>query len=241
MWAVSLRVRDASIADIAWGPGFAVVAWLGVAIGDGDRRRSLLVAALVTVWAARLAVHVAVRRRAAGREDPRYTVIRERHGPRFAMRSLGTVFLFQAALLWIVALPLMAVAAHGRDLGPVDVVPVAVWAFGFGFEVVADEQLRRFRKDSGADPRILDAGLWRFTRHPNYFGEIVLWWGLGLLAVVGGAEPWTLLGPALLAFVMVNVSGKALLERHMADRPGYTDYVSRTPGLIPGRPRGSSR
>jgi steroid 5-alpha reductase family enzyme len=237
LWGLSLRLGDASIADVAWGPGFGLVAWLGVAIGDGDRGRSLLAATLVTVWATRLVAHLVARRRASGREDPRYTDLRRRHGRRFGRRSLVTIFVFQAALLWVIALPLMSMAAHGRPLQLLDLVPVAIWAFGFGYEVVADEQLRRFRRRRSSDGQILDAGLWRLSRHPNYFGEIVLWWGLGLLAVTGGAAPWTLLGPAVLTFTIVRVSGPPLLERRMAGRPGFARYVATTRPLVPGRPR----
>ena len=239
-WAVSLWLEDASVADVVWGPAFAVVAWTGVTAGEGDATRSVLLAGLVTVWAVRLSAHLAARRRRAGGEDDRYADMRRRAGDAFRWRSLFTVFLFQAAAAWVVAFPIAVTGASGRPLG-LDAVVVALWLGGFVVEAVADEQLRRFKRDVADRAAVLDRGLWGVSRHPNYFGEIVMWWAIGLLAVPSRTGVWALLGPVFLTFLIVRVSGKRHLERRMASRPAYRSYVSRTAGLVPRPVRRLSR
>lgn len=237
LWVVSLRRRDASIADIFWGPGFLLVAGLGGWIGAGPLSRRLLVLALVAVWALRLALHIGARSRGQG-EDYRYREMRARHGARFGRVSLFSVFLLQGALLWVVALPLMVAqsAPAPARLGLWDLAGALLWAAGFLFEAVADWQLARFRA-AGGPGRVMDRGLWRYSRHPNYFGEAVLWWGLFLLAAGTPGGGWTALSPLLMTFLLVRVSGVALLEKGMARRPGWTDYAARTSAFLPLPPR----
>ncbi|HEY6100998.1 MAG TPA: DUF1295 domain-containing protein [Anaeromyxobacter sp.] len=237
-WGASLRLRDASIADVVWGPAIAGLGWIALALGPGTTARGTLLVALATVWAARLAVHLARRRRGKG-EDRRYRAMRERHGARFATVSLFTVFLVQAGLQWAVAAPLLAAASPGmaRPLGPLDAIGAALFGAGFLVEALADAQLARFLSDRGAAGRVMDRGLWRWSRHPNYFGEAVLWWGLGVVAAAGGA-PWALAGPLLLTLLLLRVSGVTLLESTIADRrPGYAEYVARTSAFVPRPPR----
>jgi steroid 5-alpha reductase family enzyme len=223
-----------SIVDIFWGPGFAIVAWASHVVGDGDTARAWLVCVLVSVWAARLALHLA--RRSVGRgEDYRYRSMRARHGARFPIASLGTVFMVQAALLWIVSWPLQAV--HGpratAELGWLDAAGVLLWSAGLAFEATADLQLARFRRAAGSEGQVMDRGLWRFSRHPNYFGDCLLWWGFGLFGLAAGG-PWSLVGPALMTVLLVKVSGVALLESTITERrPAYRAYVQRTSAFFP--------
>ncbi len=238
LWLLSLPLRNASIIDACWGAAFAVAGW-GAALAGGvplGSPRTALALALVTLWAARLSLHLLARNAGHG-EDPRYAAMRRGHGARFWWVSLFTVFLLQAALAWAISLPVQLAVLRGGPLGWLDGVAVGVWLTGFVFETVGDLQLTRFRADPGNRGRALDTGLWRYTRHPNYFGDALLWWGFGLLGVAAGA-PWTLFAPALMTFLLVKVSGVALLEKDIAERrPAYRDYLARTSAFIPWWPR----
>jgi len=239
-WALSLALRDASVVDPFWGPGFVLVAGIALVAGPGLFERRLLVFALVAVWGVRLSFHITRRNRGKG-EDRRYQGFRARWGDRFWWVSLFTVFLLQALLLLVVSLPIVAVGA-GRapaSLGALDVVGAGIWLLGFVFEAVGDAQLSRFTADPANRGKVMDRGLWRYTRHPNYFGDAVVWWGLGL---IGLATPWgwlALAGPALMTFLLVRVSGVAMLERTIAERrPGYAEYARRTRAFVPLPPKG---
>lgn len=236
LWALSVRLRDVSIVDPFWGPGFAIVATVTLARHSDGGPRAWLVWALVGVWALRLAVHL-LRRRGHG-EDFRYAAMRARHGPSFVWTSLGIVFGLQGALILGIAAPVLAaVSAAPGPLGPLDAAGALLWAAGFTFEAVGDHQLQAFKQDPANRGRVCDRGLWRYTRHPNYFGDALLWWGLGLFGASVGA--WiTLLGPALMTFLLVRVSGVALLEKDIAERrPAYRDYIRRTSAFLPWFPR----
>jgi steroid 5-alpha reductase family enzyme len=235
-WLVSLVRRDAGVADVLWGPAFAALAWLHVALSEAADPRGLLVAALVTAWGLRLGVHIAVRGRGRG-EDPRYGAMRRRHGARFWWVSLFTVFWLQGLILWTVALPLHAAQAGGAFWWP-DALALACVVVGFGFEAVGDWQLQRFRANPANRGRVMDRGLWRCSRHPNYFGDALLWWGLFLFAAATPAGWVTIVSPVLMTFLLLRVSGVTLLERGMAEtRPGYADYVRRTNAFFPWWPR----
>jgi len=234
LWLVSLRLRDASIADVFWGSGFAMVAWVAAAGNSGAEPRRSLALALVTVWGLRLSLHVASRNLGHG-EDARYQAMRRGHGERFWWVSLFTVFLLQGLLLWAISLPLQAVevASGPPGLGWLDGIGISLWVLGFLFEAVADLQLRRFKADPASRGKVLDTGLWRYTRHPNYFGDALLWWGFGALALATGAW-WALASPAVMTFLLVRVSGVALLEKDIGERrPGYRAYVARTSAFVP--------
>ena len=233
LWLVSLARRDASIVDPFWSTGFAGVAWVGLATCGGPSPRSWLVAALTTVWALRLSGHLFLRNRGHG-EDFRYQAMRRRHGARFPLVSLFSVFLLQGAILWVVSLPLqVAMARGGGPLGWVDALGAALWAIGFAFEAVADRKLTRFRSDPANRGKVLRRGLWALTRHPNYFGDALLWWGLAAFALP--LAPWTVVSPVLMTFLLVKVSGVALLEKDIAERrPEYRDYLKTTNAFLPG-------
>ena len=237
IWALSLPLRDASIADVFWGPGFALAAIVAAVISPPSARATLLVV-LTSVWGVRLALHIGTRWRKKKEEDRRYQAMRATWGDRFPWVSLFTVFLLQGALLWVVSLPLQAGAALGaaRPLGPIDLAGVLVFGVGLAFEAVGDAQLARFLSDPSSRGRVMETGLWRYTRHPNYFGDALVWWGLGIIGAATGAW-WCLLGPALMTFLLVRVSGVSLLEKDIAGRrPDYVAYVRRTSAFFPRPP-----
>jgi steroid 5-alpha reductase family enzyme len=239
VWLLSLWLKDASIVDSFWGLGFVAIAWVAYAAGDGWQTRGLLVAGLVTAWGLRLSVHIA-RRNVGKPEDYRYVAMRRKHGSRFWLVSLGTVFILQAAIMWVVSLPVQMaqVSAMPDHLTVLDVVGTLVFLAGLGFEAIGDLQLERFKADESNSGRVMDRGLWRYTRHPNYFGDATVWWGLFLITVSHTEYWWTVVGPAMMTFFLTRVSGVPLLERRMArTRPGYAQYVERTSGFIPLPPK----
>ena len=239
VWVLSVKLRDASIADVCWGLGFVTLAWLYCLLSPTMTSRAWLVAALVTIWGARLSLHIFRRNHGKG-EDPRYRAMRAAHGPAFWWRSLFTVFWLQGALLWFVALPLLVAvrAARPAALTAVDGLGVVLFAVGFGFEVVGDSQLARFKAEPSNRGTVLDHGLWRYTRHPNYFGDATLWWGLYAIAAATPGGWLTVLSPALMTFLLMRVSGVTLLEESLkASKPGYRAYIARTPAFFPWFPR----
>jgi steroid 5-alpha reductase family enzyme len=197
----------------------------------------VLVASLVSLWGIRLGAYLAWRNLGHG-EDKRYTAMRKRHGDAWWWRSLFIVFGLQGVLVWIVSMPVRAVAnAPGLELGGLDFVGLALVVIGVGFESIGDLQLARFKADPAHKGLIMDRGLWRYTRHPNYFGDFVTWWGFGVFGLATGAW-WTLIGPLVMSVLLMKVSGKDLLEKGMKGRPGYEDYLKRTSGFFPWVPKG---
>lgn len=239
LWLVSLARRDASIVDIWWGPGFAAVAALAFALAPAPGARGALLVALASLWGLRLGGYLSWRNHGRG-EDPRYARMRRHHGARFARVSLVTVFGLQGVLQWLVSLPLQVAPLRpgAAPLGALDALGVALFAIGFAFEAVGDLQLARFRADPANRGRVMDRGLWRYTRHPNYFGDCVVWWGLWCLAASTPLGPWTIASPLVMTFLLLRVSGVPMLERGLAKtRPGYADYVARTPAFVPWLPK----
>jgi steroid 5-alpha reductase family enzyme len=233
IWLVSLVMADASIVDIFWGVGFVVVAWIAVGRRGIGEDRSLLAAVLTTVWGLRLAGYLAWRNLGKG-EDYRYRVMRRQHGKRFGVVSLVTVFGLQGLLMWIVSLPVQTAA--GGSLGLVDYLGITVFLMGLTFETVGDLQLAAFKRDPANEGAVLDRGLWRYTRHPNYFGDFLVWWGLFLVALAGGAW-WAVVGPLVMSALLMRYSGVGLLEKTIGRRrPAYEDYIRRTNAFFPGRP-----
>lgn len=237
-WSLSVPMRDASIVDVSWGLNFIAIAWTAHLLGDGEGSRSLLIAILVSVWGLRLAGYIG--RRHEG-EDRRYRRMREKAGePAFFVRSLFTVFILQAVIAWVVSAPIQVAAADPSPdaLGVLAIIGALVWAAGFAFESIGDLQLARFLagRDSGGE--VMDRGLWRYTRHPNYFGDATLWFGIWLIALETGSAWWTVIGPVVMTIFLVKISGVAMTERDIAERrPAYRDYIERTSGFIPLPPR----
>jgi steroid 5-alpha reductase family enzyme len=239
VWMLSVRLRDASIADAWWGPGFVLLVWLYCFLAPASMPRPWLVAALVTLWGARLSLHIVRRNRGKG-EDPRYQAMRASHGRAFWWRSLFTVFWLQGAIQWFVALPLLVAvrAAQPAAFTALDGLGLLLFMVGFGFEVIGDYQLGRFRAEPGNRGKVLDSGLWRYTRHPNYFGDATLWWGLYVVAASTPGGWLTLLSPSLMTLLLMRVSGVTLLEDGLkASKPSYRDYIARTPAFFPWFPR----
>lgn len=235
VWLASVPLRDASIVDIAW--GWLVVTPALVWAGSVERGpRALTVLAIALAWAARLSLYIAWRHRGQP-EDRRYQAIRERNQPHFAVKSLYLVFGLQAVLAWIVSAPLVAAIASPTPWSAFDAAGVVLALGGLGIEAVADAQLARFKSDPAHRGQVMQAGLWRYSRHPNYFGEFCVWWGFGLLAAGAGAW-WALGSPLLMTVLLLKVSGVALLEPDLRERrPAYADYVRRTSAFFPWSPR----
>ena len=238
-WLVSLARKDASIVDIVWGLGFVVVAWAVFVTTDGNQTRRILLVAMAMIWGLRLATHLFLRNRGKG-EDHRYQAMRRRYGERFAVVSLYLVFGLQGVLMWIVSLPLqLGQTRETPDVGVTAGIGIAVWAFGMYFEAVGDWQLARFKRDPANAGKVMDRGLWRYTRHPNYFGDACAWWGIALVAAETGIGAIGLVGALVMTVLLRRVSGVTLLERSLVKRrPGYEDYVERTSPFLPRRPRG---
>lgn len=238
LWLASLALKDASIVDRFWGIAFLVIAVATSAATDGYEPRAHLVLALVSLWGLRLSLHITVRNLGEP-EDYRYQAMRRYWGATFPVVSLVTVFGLQALLAWIVSLPVQAAiaATTPREFTVLDGLGLTVWTAGFLFESVGDWQLASFKADPNNQGRLMDRGLWRYTRHPNYFGDAVQWWGLWLFAAATGAW-WTAVGPAVMTFLLVRVSGVAMLERRLRrSRPEYEDYCRRTSAFVPMPPR----
>ncbi len=238
LWLISLVRRDASIADPFWGLGFAMTAWLAWLLNTPLQPRGLLLVGLVTVWGGRLCLFLLWRHIGRG-EDHRYAAMRERHGQRFWWVSLLTVFWLQGLILWFIAFPIQVTAVVNAPtaFGIVDGCGLLLWSTGLFFESVGDWQLRRFRSQPANAGRVLDTGLWRFTRHPNYFGDCCVWWGLYLIATAGGAG-WTIGSPLLMTYLLLRVSGVTLLEADISNRrPEYAAYQARTNAFFPGPPK----
>lgn len=238
VWLASVALENAGIADPFWGAGFVVVGcyawWLNAPLAI----RPLLLVALTTIWGLRLSVFL-LWRNWGEPEDRRYASMRRSHGSRFWWVSLFTVFWLQAAILWFVSLPVQTVAVqnHANPLGWLDALGLMVWGVGLLFESVADWELARFRANPFNANRVMDRGLWRYTRHPNYFGDFCVWWGIFLIAVAGGA--WaTALSPVVMSILLLKISGVTLLESTIVERrPEYAAYKARTSAFFPLPPR----
>ncbi len=239
VWLVSLFKKDASIADIFWGPGFVLLAWSAFFLSGGDGPRRFMVAAMTTLWGLRLFSHLLVRNWGSG-EDPRYQKMRFAHGKHFWIVSLFTVFLLQGFLLWVISL-VVQVALFVESpvyLTWLDGLGIAVWSAGFIFEAIADYQLYRFRSQPSNRGGVMDRGLWAYSRHPNYFGEMLVWWGFYAIALNRPANAWVILSPILITFLLLKVSGVTLLEKHIKKRrPAYEDYIRRTSAFFPWFPK----
>ncbi len=238
-WAGSLYFHDASLVDRYWGGGFALVALMTLLYTGPDTRRDYVLLALSAAWGLRLSVYLTWRNWGRG-EDYRYQAMRKRHGDRFPLRSLFSVFILQGALTWFISLPLQTgIAESGTDqLTLLDVVGIAAWCTGFAFESIGDFQLARFKAAPANAGGVMDRGLWRYTRHPNYFGDTLVWWGMYLVAANAPAGIFTVLSPVLMQFLLMRVSGVALLERKLVKtRPDYASYIARTNAFFPWRPK----
>jgi steroid 5-alpha reductase family enzyme len=239
LWLVSLWLRNSSIVDIFWGTGFVITAWVYFALTpEGYLSRKLLLASLVTLWGLRLSLYI-LWRNWGEPEDFRYQKWRREAGEQWWWHSYFKVFLLQGLLLWIISVPLLA---GQRSPSParltwLDFAAIAVWAVGFFFESVGDFQLARFKAEPDNKGKVLRSGVWRYTRHPNYFGDSAQWWGFYLFALAAGGY-WTVYSPIIMTLLLLRVSGVALLERTLKEeKPGYKEYVETTSAFVPWFPK----
>ncbi|WP_369149170.1 DUF1295 domain-containing protein [Streptomyces sp. R44] len=227
------------LVDIAWGIAFASVAAVSWFLSDGygDSARRAVVTLATIVWGLRLSVHIARRGRGHG-EDPRYARMLARATGNQSLYALRTVYLLQGALVWLVSLPVQVACLAPMPLDATTAAGITLWAAGVFFEATGDHQLARFKADPTNKGRIMDQGLWSWTRHPNYFGDFLVWWGIYLMACASWeTAALTVVSPLVMSGLLIFGSGKRLLENHMAQRPGYAEYRARTSGFFPRPPR----
>jgi steroid 5-alpha reductase family enzyme len=239
LWAIATAIKDVSVVDIVWGLLFGIGAWTAHLTCDrADGAVGTLLLVLVTVWGLRLAIHIGRRNLGHG-EDPRYAAMRKKVGRSFWIRSLFTVFALQGALALVIGWPVIrGVARHSGAIGPLAIAGALVWAIGFFFEAVGDWQLDRFKTDPASKGKVMDRGLWRYTRHPNYFGDSCLWFGMWIVALDAGVTPLTVVSPIVMTFFLLKVSGVAMLEKTIGKRrEGYDEYVERTSAFFPLPPK----
>ncbi len=237
-WVISVLIKNASIVDIVWGLGFVVVAWVVRLTVDGRPARQNLLVAMVTVWGLRLAVYLFWRNHGNG-EDYRYRAMRKHYGDKFALVSLGTVFGLQGVLMWLVSLPVQLGQTRATPaIGVLAYIGVALWLVGLFFEVVGDAQLARFKAKPESKGKVMQTGLWKYTRHPNYFGDACVWWGIALVASETGIGAIGFVGAVVMTVLLRRVSGVTLLEKSLVKRrEGYVEYVARTSPFIPRPPK----
>jgi steroid 5-alpha reductase family enzyme len=238
-WLLSLIYKNVTLVDSLWGLGFVLIAWISFGLSEGYMGRKILIVVVTTAWGLRLSAHLAWRNWGKG-EDPRYGSWRRASGESFWIISLFKVFLLQALFLWVIALAVQygQIPAQPAHLTWLDFLGVIIWLIGFGFESVSDWQLARFKADAANRGKVMDRGLWAYSRHPNYFGESVVWWGIFLIALSTPNSGWTVISPLVITAVLLKMTGIPLMEKTIVDtRPGYRDYSRRTPAFIPWFPK----
>jgi steroid 5-alpha reductase family enzyme len=237
-WLVSLVFKNVTIVDTLWGLGFVLVAWITFGMSEGYPARKWLIVVLTSLWGLRLAGHLSWRNWGAG-EDPRYGSWRQAAGNRFWIVSLYKVFALQAVFLWVISLTVQIsqLAPRPDYLTGLDFLGLSVWLLGFFFETVSDFQLAGFKADSSNKGKVMNRGLWAYSRHPNYFGESLIWWGIFLIAFATPNSWWTVISPLVITAVLLKMTGIPLMEKSIADkRPGYTEYIKNTSAFIPWLP-----
>ncbi len=236
-FVVSLYTKRNDTADTAWGLGFVTLAWLSLAVFQEFHLRSILVTGLVTIWGTRLAWHIYLRNRHKT-EDHRYLEMSKNWGKWFALRAYAQVFLLQGVLLFLIAQSFLHIAnSPASSLTIWDVLGVSIWILGFYFESTGDAQLARFKKNPENAGKIMQTGLWQYTRHPNYFGEVTQWWGIYVLALATANGWQTIISPLTITILICFVSGVPLLEKKYAGRADFAAYKKSTSIFFPWPPR----
>jgi len=237
-WLISLVLKNVTVVDSLWGLGFVMIAWTTFFLTDGFWGRKLLIAMLVTFWGLRLSIYLTRRNWGKG-EDPRYGLWREKSGKHFWIVSLFKVFLLQSIFLWAISISIQyGVASKTPEIiTRLDLCGLILWGVGFIFEAVGDWQLAVFKSNSASKGKVMDRGLWRYTRHPNYFGECLMWWGIFLIAFSTPNSWWTVLSPLIITAVLLKMTGIPLTEKGLIERrPGYSEYIKRTSAFVPWLP-----
>jgi steroid 5-alpha reductase family enzyme len=234
LWfVISLITKRNDVADIAWGLGFIVLTWTSFFIGGQAGTRSVITAILISVWGIRLAWHIHTRNKGK-EEDYRYLAWRQQWGKWFLLRSYFQVFILQGAFLYIISLPILYInKSVNSPLIWLDIVGIAIWMFGFYFEALGDAQLVRFKKNPNNKGKLMQDGLWAYTRHPNYFGEVVQWWGIGIIALSVQGGWMGMIGPITITYLIVKVSGIPMLENKMQFHPDFANYTQKANAFFP--------
>lgn len=239
LWIASVLLKNVSIVDLFWGIGFVVAAFVYYFATDGNPQRNLLLLFLTAIWGLRLSLHLTIRNASKG-EDFRYQQFRKDYGEhRYWWVSFFQTFLLQGFLMWIISLPLLAAMYYGKQqgLGWLDAAAVLVWIIGFSFEAGGDFQLTRFKKNPSNKGKVLDIGFWKYTRHPNYFGDAAVWWSFGLFSIAAGSY-WPVIGSIIMTLLIIKVSGVALLEKTLKEsKPEYKEYINKTSAFFPMPPK----
>jgi steroid 5-alpha reductase family enzyme len=238
-WFISLLYRNVTIVDSLWGLGFVIIAWITYFLSDGYVVRKTLIAVFVTLWGLRLCIYLSMRNWGKG-EDPRYGVWRKESGERFWIVSLFKVFILQAVFMWFISLSPQfgQISATPNQLTWLDIMGASIWAIGFFFETIGDWQLAHFKTNPENKGKVMDKGLWAYSRHPNYFGECLVWWGLFLISFSSPGNWWTIISPIIVTIVLLKMTGIPLTEKTIGDkRPGYREYIARTNAFIPWFPK----
>lgn len=241
VWLISLPLRDVSIIDLMWGSGFVVVTWCSLFLTQAFHLWAWILVGCVTLWGVRLSGYL-VWRNLGKPEDFRYRQMRKKNGRWFPLLSLLIVFWLQGAIMWIVSLPVQTamLVSESDGMNLIAGVGVLIWLIGLMFESIGDFQLAKFKSNPVNEGKVLDSGLWRYTRHPNYFGDFLIWWGLYFIAFGDGCYWWTIIGPVMMSIFLMHVSGVTLLEKSLKDRkPEYANYIARTSAFFPAPPRRS--
>jgi len=238
-WVVSLVYKNVTIVDSLWGLGFVLIAWLTLFMAGGFDGRKVLITSLVTLWGLRLFLHLSWRNWGHG-EDPRYGNWRKESGDRFWLVSLFKVFILQSIFLWMIALALQwgQLSSQPARLTWLDYLGLGLWMIGFFFEAVGDWQRARFKAIPKSKGMVMDQGLWAYTRHPNYFGETLIWWGIFLITLATPGSWWTIVSPLIITVVLLKMTGVTLMEKTIVHtRPGYSEYIARTNAFLPWFPK----
>ena len=234
---LSLVKKRNDVADVAWGLGFVLLAWLSLFLSENFQLRTILVTALVSVWGLRLAYHISSRHRGGG-EDYRYLNYRKSWGKWFYIRSYFQIYFLQGFFLFLIASPVMIINKFsGASLGLLDLVGALIWIIGFSFESIGDAQLARFIKNPANKGKLMMSGLWKYSRHPNYFGEVVQWWGIWLVALSAPYGVWGIIGPITISYLILKVSGIPMLEEKLAEHPDFKEYKKRVSPFFPLPPK----
>ena len=240
-WLVSIRFQNVTLVDSLWGLGFVLIAWMTFFMTDGFTARALLLAVLTTIWGLRLSIYLTLRNHGKG-EDPRYGSWRREYGDRFWIVSLFNVFLVQAVFMWIIALAMQfgQMAPNPAALTWLDILGMSLWTIGFIFEAVGDWQLASFKANPANKGRVMNRGLWATTRHPNYFGEALVWWGIFLIVLSTPGSLWTIISPVLITITLLKITGVALTEKTILEtKPEYREYIAGTSAFFPWFPKRS--
>jgi steroid 5-alpha reductase family enzyme len=238
LWIISIVIKNVSIVDIFWGLGFVITCWYYF-LTQNSCSRNIILVTMVTLWGLRLSIYIGWRNKGKG-EDFRYREFRKKYGGKhYWWISFFQTFLLQGLLIWLISAPLLGTQYYGHDkmLGALDYLGIIIWIIGFTFETGGDFQLARFRSDPGNKGKVLATGFWKYSRHPNYFGDAASWWGYGIMCLSAGSY-FPVIGSILMTTLLIKVSGVALLEKSLtAQKPHYKEYIEKTSSFIPWFPR----